>query len=152
MTKWMYMVLLIPAIIFGNTIPTEPKEIVTYAINSLMKGQAEELLLITEKSELRKTKELIDNINNKTYSKDSLLEQYSEIESWNIEKSQEHKINGRVITIVSTVWKIKPPKKMEPNQISNTESIGNNIQTVYVDYMLEKFNGQWKIISRKTVR
>ncbi|MGL4388565.1 MAG: hypothetical protein ACRCTJ_04150 [Brevinema sp.] len=152
MKKCIFIVLAIPAIIFGN-VPNEPKSIVTHAINSLMSGKIEQLLSITENSELRKTKELIDSINNKKHSKESLIAEYQLVESWNIEKSQEHEIKGRKVTIVSTIWKVKAnvSQKSLPNQIEAKELKEIKSQTIRVDYMLEKFNNQWKIISQKTI-
>ncbi|MGL4394547.1 MAG: hypothetical protein ACRCS8_04915 [Brevinema sp.] len=153
MKKWILIFLAMPAMMFSN-VPNDPKAVVNYAIKALMSGKVEQLIPITENAELRKTKEIVDSIKDKTFSRDNLLEQYRLVESWKIETVEEHQINGRNLTIVNTVWKmkVKASKKPLPNEVVVPNSQQDKIQTIYVSYMLEKFDNQWKIISQKPGR
>lgn len=146
--KHIFIAFIVPIFIFGQNIPQTPKEIVSYAITQLTNGNIEALLAITENAELRKTKELVDSINNKTLTKDSIKNNYQDIKAWSIDAVEEHKVGERTVTIVSTTWTIKRSTILQPNEVARTNNNADII--LQVDYMLEKFNNQWKIISRRT--
>lgn len=138
------------SIIFAQDIPNTPKEIVQYALTALTNGDFEKLLPITENAELRKTKELLDSIKDNAKKREEMCLQYKALNSWTIEGVTNHKISNRNISIVSTKWIVNIPLEKNPNLAKLPKNIGQN-RTVYMDYMLEKFNKQWKIISRKSL-
>lgn len=125
---------------------SEPKEVVQFALQSLTNGDVEKLLDVTENSELRQVKELIAMMGGSIRKKDSILQQYRNLKSWKIENVAEHSVNGRKIAVVNTKWKVTIPLEQDPKNFSSKNLQEKNLK---VDYMLEQFNGKWKIISRK---
>lgn len=123
-----------------------PKSVVQFALQSLTNGDIEKLLEVTENSELRQVKELIAMMDSSARKKDSILQQYQNLKSWSIDSEEKHDINGRKIAIVSTEWKVNIPLEASAGKVEQKA----NQQKIFVDYMLEKFDGQWKIISRKS--
>lgn len=136
--------------IFGqNSLPSNPKDVVTYALNALTNGNMEALLSVTENAELRKTKELLDSIQGNGKKRNEMLNQYKSLKSWEIIEVSEHNINNRDIVIVHTKWLIV--HNLESNPRDFTTPSQQKEMTLYVDYMLEQFDNQWKIISRRSL-
>ncbi len=133
--------------IYGQTSRT-PEEVVKYALNALTNGDIEKLITVTEHAELRQAKELLATVGGDEWKKNELLKQYRSLKSWSVVESAEHDINGRKIAVVSTEWIILASLENNPKNIAQGES---SQRTVFVDYMLEKFDNQWKIISRKSL-
>ncbi len=129
---------------FSQEATGTPEDVVKIALTALTNGDIDTLITVTENSELRKAKELLASVGTSATKKKELLNQYKTLKSWEIKESTEHKINNRTVTIVSTKWVILPSLESSPKAESQN-------QTVYVNYMLEKFNGTWKIISRKSL-
>jgi len=147
--RFLLLILGISSLIFSQDIPTNPKDIVNYALNALTNGEIEKLLSITGNAELRKTKELLTLIQDDDEKRKEILGQYKNLKSWTIENIKEHKINNRDITIVNTKWIISIPLEQNRHLAKLPKNIGKN-QIVYMDYMLEKLNNKWKIISKKS--
>ncbi len=124
-----------------------PAEVVKYALTALTNGDVEKLITVTENAELRQAKELLATIGGSEWRKNEVLKQYKNLKSWAVLETTNHDINGRKIAIVSTEWVVFIPIEDNPN-IKKQEPIDRK---VYVDYMLEQFDGQWKIISRRSL-
>ena len=135
-------------ITFSQKTTGTPEDVVKIALTALTNGDIDTLITVTENSELRKAKELLESIGNNAAKKKELLNQYKSLKSWEITESTEHTLNNRTVTIVSTKWVISPSLESSPKTMIQKESAD---QTVYVNYMLEKFDGKWKIISRKSL-
>ena len=135
-------------ITFSQKTTGTPEDVVKIALTALTNGDIDTLITVTENSELRKAKELLASVGNNTSKKKDLLNQYKSLKSWEITESTEHTLNNRTVTIVSTKWVISPSLESSPKTMIQKESAD---QTVYVNYMLEKFDGKWKIISRKSL-
>ena len=135
-------------ITFSQKTTATPEDVVKIALTALTNGDIDTLITVTENSELRKAKELLASIGNNTAKKKELLNQYKTLKSWEIKESTEHTLNNRNVAIVSTKWVIVPSLESAPKNMVQNESPD---QTVYVNYMLEKFDGKWKIISRKSL-
>ncbi len=124
-----------------------PAEVVKYALTALTNGDVEKLITVTENAELRQAKELLAMIGGSERRKNEVLKQYKNLKSWVVLETTNHDINGRKIAVVSTEWIVFIPIEDNPN-IKKQEPIDRK---VYVDYMLEQFDGQWKIISRRSL-
>ena len=135
-------------ITFSQKTTGTPEDVVKIALTALTNGDIDTLITVTENSELRKAKELLASVGYNTSKKKDLLNQYKSLKSWEITESTEHTLNNRTVTIVSTKWVISPSLESSPKTMIQKESVD---QTVYVNYMLEKFDGKWKIISRKSL-
>ncbi|MGL4677326.1 MAG: hypothetical protein ACRCWI_06630 [Brevinema sp.] len=123
-----------------------PSDVVQSALTALTNGDIKRLLTITANAELRQVEELLKSIESSPKKKDELLQQYRSLKSWSIEESTEHKIDGRTIAIVSTKWIVQNSLETDSKKLVTVHD-----RAIYVDYMLEKHQNQWKIISRKSL-
>lgn len=123
-----------------------PKDVVQFALQSLTNGDIQKLVSVTENSELRQVNELIVMMESSSRKKEEILNQYKNLKSWSIDDSAEHEINNRKIAVVNTTWTVMVSLEEDPKQITKHKL---QEKIMKVDYMLEKFDGKWKIISRK---
>ncbi|MGL5955593.1 MAG: hypothetical protein ACRC0X_03165 [Brevinema sp.] len=139
-------ILIMVFFIIGTTYSQEPSEVVQYALTALTNGDIKKLIAITENAELRQVKELLQAIEGSPKKKDELLQQYRSLKSWTIEESTIHEIDGRTIAVVSTKWIVRNTLERDPKNLATVQD-----HMIYVDYMLEKYQDQWKIISRRSL-
>ncbi len=144
----LFLLLLSTTMTFSQKATETPEDVVKIALTALTNGDIDTLIKVTENAELRKAKELLASIGTSPAKKKALLNQYKSLKSWEITESTEHNLNNRNIAIVSTKWVISPSLEDSPKNIIKQELAD---QTVYVNYMLEKFDGKWKVISRKSL-
>ena len=144
----LFLLLLSTNITFSQKTTATPKDVVKIALTALTNGDIDTLIKVTENAELRKAKELLASVGDSPTKKKELLNQYKTLKSWEIKESNEHVINNRTIAVVSTKWIISPSLESSPGTMVKQESLD---QIIYVNYMLEKFKGEWKIISRKSL-
>ncbi|MGL4367698.1 MAG: hypothetical protein ACRCTQ_05420 [Brevinemataceae bacterium] len=137
--------------VFGSSIPNEPVEVVKYAFTALTNGEIDKLIDVTANSELRQVNELLTSIKANPSKKDSLLKQYQNLKSWQIDNSQAHKVNGRNIYVVSTTWVVNVPIEKKSEVMKGMKDPNKSDHTVFMDYMLEQLDGRWKIISRRSI-
>ena len=140
----LFLLLLSTNTLFSQKSTDTPQDVVKFALTALTNGDIEKLITVTENFELRKAKELLASIDKDTTKKQELINQYKTLKSWEIKESKEHTINSRTLAIVSTKWIVIP-------DLDTTPEITDTNQTIYVNYMLEQFDGKWKIISRKSI-
>lgn len=145
MKKILLLITLIVGTTFAQATKT-PQDIVNTALIALTNGDIEKLLTLTEKTELKQTKELLVLMENKQ-KRTELINQYKTLQSWSIENTEEQTINGKQFAVVSTIWVTTPT--LEANSDKNLPTKLKS-KTIYVDYMLEKINNEWKIISRRS--
>ncbi len=143
-----FLLLLSTTMTFSQKTTETPEDVVKIALTALTNGDIDTLIKVTENAELRKAKELLASIGTSPAKKTELLNQYKSLKSWEIKESTEHTLNNRNIALVSTKWIISPSLESDPKTMLQKKVPD---QTVYVNYMLEKFDGKWKIISRKSL-
>ena len=142
------LLLLSTTITFSQKTTETPEDVVKIALTALTNGDIDTLIKVTENAELRKAKELLASVGTDATKKKELLNQYKSLKSWEIKESTEHTMNNRNIAIVSTKWVISPSLESDPKTMLQKKAPDH---TIYVNYMLEKFDGKWKIISRKSL-
>lgn len=148
MKKYLALLLLYPLGLSAQT--RGPKETVTFALTALTNGEIEKLIDVTGNAELRNTQALLDTIKANPRKRDILLSEYKLLKSWSIENEKYLTNKGREISIVSTRWVTLTPMENLPKYIVLSDKNFNKENIIYVDYMLEKKDNQWKIISRRS--
>ncbi len=147
MKKYSILSLFVFSSLFAQSLPTTPKEVVIYALSALTNGEIEKLLEVTGRKELRQTEELLSSIEGNAQKRRALLNQYKSLKSWSIESIDEQVIQGRTLAVIATKWVVIPFIEDAPKN----DFAAPKTQTLYVNYMLEKLENQWKIIDRRSL-
>ncbi len=142
--KFILILVMLFSTVYAQT--DSPSTVVNKALTALTNGDIKRLTELTENAELRQAKELLASMNS-TRRKDEIMNQYKSLKSWDIVDETEHFVNGRNIAIVSTVWVVIDGLEMNPKSFSDAQTE----TTMYINYMLERFDGEWKIISRRSL-
>lgn len=148
MKKYLSLLLLYPLGLSAQT--RGPKETVIFALTALTNGEIEKLIDVTGNAELRNTQALLETIKANPRKRDAILSEYKLLKSWSIENEKYLTNNGREISVVSTRWVTLTPMENLPKYIVLSDKNFNKENIIYVDYMLEKKDNQWKIISRRS--
>lgn len=139
----------------------EPVTIVKAASKMLMNADYENMLNITELNEKKKTQETLDEIKGNNKLLDMLKKESDKIAGFEILTMEvfTNDIKNQMV-IVSTRWMVKVgangPKnpedfvKIDPSADPSTLKQKKLESAVYVEYLLKKMDGKWKIISKKT--
>lgn len=131
---------------------SSPKSIVTAAKHLVVSGDFNEMLKITENSEKRKTETTIISVKKNPKLKMRLKEESKRVRKFEVIKEEIFTSSKGEIAVVYTRWMMT---KVQPQQIRGVKVINDPTQkrskytTVYVDYLLRKFDGKWKIVSRR---
>ena len=87
---------------------------------------------------------------NSSYKK-NLDAEYKLLQSYSIEEVTYITNSGRELAVVATRWVIKVPVERAPRNLVAGDKKAKTSNTVFMDYMLEKKNNTWKIISRRSL-
>ena len=128
-----------------------PREVVVFALTSLTNGNIKALLDVTDGSEKRKTEEIVKQMDADSNYKKNLDAEYKLLQSYSIEEVTYVTNSGRELAVVATRWVIKVPLERAPRNLVASDKKAKTSNTVFMDYMLEKKNNTWKIISRRTL-
>ena len=128
-----------------------PREVVIFALTSLTNGNVKALLDVTDGSEKRKTEEIVKQMDQSKDYKKNLDAEYKLLQSYSIEEVTYVTNNGRELAVVATRWVIKVPLERAPRNLVASDKKAKTSNTVFMDYMLEKKNNTWKIISRRSL-
>ncbi|MGL5721652.1 MAG: hypothetical protein ACRCY4_04555 [Brevinema sp.] len=128
-----------------------PREVVVFALRNLTNGNIKALLDVTDGSEKKKTEEIVKQMEQNSNYKKNLDAEYKLLQSYSIEDINYVTNNGRELAIVATRWVIKVPLERAPRNLVAGDKKAKTANTVFMDYMLEKKNNTWKIISRRSL-
>ncbi|OHD55008.1 MAG: hypothetical protein A2Y33_03315 [Spirochaetes bacterium GWF1_51_8] len=150
-------VALLPALAFvkiKEAVPydgTSATSVVKAANKMLAMCDFEQLLTITELSEKKRTQMTIDTIKTNAKALKIIMQESQKIEFFEILKEEVYTNNNDILAIVYTKWRMKIDYSLKPGKPVNEPGTQNKpYSEVYVDYLLRKFDGQWKIISKKS--
>ena len=140
---------------------SEPATVVQAASKMLMNSDYEAMLIITELKEKKLTVDTLEQIKADSKLRETLKKESDKILGFEITGTEiyTNDISNQLV-IVSTKWTIKidnsDPKnpqyfvRIHENDDPDKTRRNKIDSTVYVDYLLKKFDDKWKIISKKT--
>ncbi|MGL5254845.1 MAG: hypothetical protein ACRC9L_07635 [Brevinema sp.] len=146
-----FLIILAPIAVKAQETPKSPREVVVFALTSLTNGNIKALLDVTDGSEKKKTEEIIKQMDQNQKYKKNLDAEYKLLQSYSIEDVNYTTNNGRELAVVATRWVIKVPVERAPRNLVAGDKNARTANTVFMDYMLEKKNNSWKIISRRSL-
>lgn len=128
---------------------SDPASVVTAAKDLLYKADYQGMLEITEGSEKRKTESTLASIKEDRSLLQSLKSEADKIQKFEIMGKEVYDTQG--LAVVYTKWQVK--LVVERNSgvtiVEDKDHAVKPFSTVYVDYLLKKIDGKWKIISQK---
>ena len=131
--------------------PNSPTSVVKAANKMLALCDFEQLLEITELSEKKRTQMTIDTIKTNAGAFKIIVQESQKIEFFEILKEEIYTNNTDILAIVYTKWRMKIDLAKKPGTpVVDPANPSKPYSEVYVDYLLRKFDGKWKIISKKS--
>jgi hypothetical protein len=133
--------------------PLSPKSVVQAAKEMLIRSDFDSMLKVTEQTEKRKTQQTIDAIKENRRVLRQLQEEAEKLHSFEILEEEVFSSSKGELAVVYTRWQIVRDKASTAPGVKLIEEPGREISkysTVYVDYLLKQFDGEWKIISQRS--
>ena len=139
----------------------EPVSIVQAACKMIMNSDYTDMILITEQTEKKRTMDALTDIQGNPELMKKLKKEAEKLISFQILDSEVFtNENTNFIAVVYTKWKSKlvqtvpsnPSGFVRPSEANDPDAARRRRTDtdIYVDYLLKKFNDQWKIVSRRT--
>lgn len=137
---------------------SDPVSVVRAAGKMLMNSDYEEMINITEMNEKKRTIDTVAQMTTNQGTRELVKKESEKINSFELLRIESFTNNTtNQLAVVYTRWMIKITAN-SPRNAANFVRMQDDPGTkriksesdVYVDYLLKNFNGEWKIISRKT--
>lgn len=131
----------------------DPASVVRYACYLVTNSDYENMINITESGEKKRTLEALDLIKKDLTILQKIKKDASFILKFDIIDKEIYNKEGKEFAVVYTIWEMKTDIKIQKNAITITKEDYDNIRKsyyVYVDYLLKRYDGKWKIVSRKS--
>lgn len=136
----------------------DPVSVVRAAGKMLMNSDYEEMINITEMNEKKRTIDTVAQMSTNQSTRELVKKESEKINSFELLRIESFTNNtANQLAVVYTRWMIKITANSPRNAANfvriQDDPASKKIKTesdVYVDYLLKNFNGEWKIISRKT--
>lgn len=129
---------------------SDPESVVLAAKDMLMDMDFEAMLEVTESSQLAKTEDTLSSIEEDSSYKSELKGDVDLIIDIDIVRSDIFTNDSTQYAIVNTRWYVeKDPDEGKFGEVVEESSDANTFDIKYVDYLLQIFDEDWKIISQR---
>lgn len=129
---------------------SDAKSVVEAATDMMMNADFQSLLTVTEGNEYLKTQTTLNTIEDNPDSMDAIEEEMEKIIDFEIISSDYYTNDANYYSIVKTRWYIEYTPTASTDTLTVIPDEDKTYNTVYVDYLLQKYNAKWKIISQKS--
>ncbi len=128
---------------------SDPVSVVEAAKDLLFKVDYKAMLEITEGSARKKTENTLASIKEDISLLRTLKSESDKIQKFEVIAKEVYESHG--MAVVYTKWQIKMTLEQTSGVkiIEDKEHTVKPYSTVYVDYLLQNFDGKWKIVSQK---
>jgi hypothetical protein len=138
----------------------DPNSVVQAACKMIMNADYEEMVPITEMAEKKRTVDTVEQMKDNTI-RERVKKESEKINGYELIRLELYTNDVKnIMAVVYTKWMVKimgNQPKNDPNFIRIYESADPNAgrrkkteSDVYVDYLLKYYEGQWKIVSKRT--
>lgn len=137
----------------------DPVSVVLAASQMILNADYAEMLSITSNGEYKKTMDTVEQMRTDSKVRERVIQESKKLLKFELIRMETMTNEGVPLAVVSTRWvvKVSGNKPRNPNgYVGVAESADPAARRrkaeseVFVEYLLKNFNGEWKIISKRT--